>query len=96
MKCKGNFVYKSLEKRSGGEFTNDKGQVIKYDEAYILKVDEETDNGIMERKFKFPTTNKVFSDILRELEPYTRVCIEFDVSLFNNQVRLLPICLVEE
>lgn len=96
MRCKGNFVYKSLTTREGGEFTNPQGQVIKYDTAYILKVDEETDNGIMERKFKFPTTNKEFAKTLGELSSYTRVCIEFDVSFFNNQVRLLPIGLVEE
>lgn len=96
MRCKGNFVFKSLTTRDGGEFTNQEGQVIKYDTAYILKVDEETDNGIMERKFKFPTTNKEFAKALKELSSYTRVCIEFDVSFYNNQVRLLPIGLVEE
>lgn len=96
MRCIGNFVFKSLEKRSGGEFTNDKGQAIKYDEAYVLKVDEETDKGIMERKFKFPTTNTMFFDSLKGLQPYTRVCIQFDISFYGNQVKALPLCLVGE
>lgn len=96
MRCKGNFVFKSLDKRAGGEFTNDKGDVIKYDDAYVLKVDEDTNNGIMKRKFKFPTTNTVFADNLKGLEPYTRVCIEFDISFYGSQVKALPLCLVEE
>lgn len=96
MKCRGFFVFKSLNKRDGGEFTNAQGEVVIYDDAYIIKVDEETENGIMERKFKFPTTNKALYDSLHELKPYTRIELEFEVSLYNNQVRLIPLYLVEE
>lgn len=95
MNCKGIFVFKSLTKRDGGEFTNSQGQVIKYDPAYVLKVDEETNDGIMERKLKFPMTNKVLAQALKDLSAYTRICLEFNVEFYNNQVRLLPIALVE-
>lgn len=32
MKACGKFIYKSLEKRDGGEFVNSNGQTIKFDE----------------------------------------------------------------
>ena len=96
MKCAGRFVFKSVNKRECGTFTNAEGKDISYDDAYIIRADEETDTGIQERKFKFPCTNKKLYEDLSLLEPYTRIELEFDVSLYNNQARLLPISLVEE
>jgi hypothetical protein len=96
MKCRGRFVFKSLEKRPGGEFTNDKGNVVKYKDSYILKVDEETEDGIFERKFKFSPDNKDLAENLSLLSPYSRVWIGFDIQLFGAQVKLVPFELADE
>lgn len=96
MKCRGKFVFKSVSRRVGGTFTNSEGKDISYEDAYVIRADEETDTGIQERKFKFPCTNKKLYEDLHLLAPYTRIELEFDVSLYNNQARLLPISLVEE
>lgn len=95
MKCRGIFIFKSLEKRSAGKFRNDKGSVVEYKECYILKVDEQTDTGIFERKFKVDVNSDLVKD-LSILEAYSRVCIGFDVQIFNNQVRLVPFELADE
>ena len=53
MKCQGNFVFKTLTHRSGGTFKNADGTDVTYPSAYILKVDENLENGeINEHKFK--------------------------------------------
>ena len=38
-------VFKSVTTREGGEFTNDKGQVIKYDPSFVIKFDDNS-NGV--------------------------------------------------
>lgn len=93
MKCKGRFVYKSLMKRDGGEFTNDKGEKIVYEPSYVIKCDDDEGN---ERRLKFPVTNEKLANKLRELSPYTQVIIEFDVALYSSNARLIPIDLAEE
>lgn len=96
MKCVGDFVFKSLEKRSAGEFRNDKGSVVKYDESYILKVDEQAENGIFERKFKVSVQNTDLIHNLQALQPYSKCKIGFDVHIFNNQIRLIPLELLDD
>lgn len=95
MKCVDEFVYKSLEKRDGGKFTNDKGQEIEYSSSYVLKVDEMTEKGATERKFKFPTKNTELYNNLKDLKIYTRITLEFDVDLYGSQARVTPARLVE-
>lgn len=94
MKCIGNFKIKSLTKKNGGEFTNDKGQVIKYKESFVLKVDEQTENGIFERIFKVSADSPLISQ-LNGLKPYDDIVIEFDVALYSNRISLIPIALVK-
>ena len=69
MKAKGEFVFKGLDKRAGGEFLNDKGQKVSYNEAYVLKVDELVDGSINERKLKIDTANTSLIDNLKKLKP---------------------------
>ncbi len=95
MKCNGIFVFKSVSKREGGTFKNDKGQEISYDDSYILKVDELTDD-IRERRFKFPCTNKKFYDELCKLESYTKICIDFEVVIYDNSAKLLPVGIIQK
>ena len=52
MYCKGTLIFKSIEKRSGGTFKNDKGQDVNYDASYVIKADEVKDKEVNERKFK--------------------------------------------
>lgn len=91
MECRGEFVFKTLEKREGGIFTNDKGENIKYSESYLLKVDELKDGKINERKLKFPVDNKDFAKKLEDLTPYTRVIIVFDVTMYSSNCKIVPV-----
>lgn len=91
MKVKGQFVFKSLNERDGGEFTNDRGQKIKYDSKFLLKVDERTDDGIFDRVFTVSKENTELINQIRQCPSYSDVEIEFDVKMYNSQVKLVPI-----
>lgn len=91
MLCKGTLIFKSIEKREGGTFKNDKGQDINYDSSYIIKVDEVKGKEVNERKFKFPQTNKVLFESFSDIEPYTKVDITFDIVISTNACKLVPV-----
>lgn len=89
MKCKGNFVFKTLTHRDGGAFKNADGNEVKYPSAYILKVDENLDNGeINEHKFKIAENNTMLINILKSYEAYQKIVIEFDVTLYTGRIGL--------
>lgn len=94
MKCQGDFIFKGLEKRDGGEFTNQRGQVIKYGDSYILKVDEKTEKGIYERKLKIDITNSTLIGKLQKVADYAPIRLSCDVKFYNNSVSVIPIDLV--
>ena len=96
MFCKGILIFKSIDKREGGTFKNDKGQDINYDSSYIIKVDEVKGKDVNERKFKFPQTNKVLFESFSEIEPYTKVDITFDVVININACKLVPVDVTTE
>lgn len=91
MRAKGNFVFKGLDKRAGGEFTNDKGQAIKYDESFVLKVDELVDGSINERKLKINVNNTTLLNELNKLKPYDKIDLECDVVLYQNSAKVIPV-----
>lgn len=91
MYCKGILIFKSIEKRSGGTFKNDKGQDVNYDASYVIKADEVKDKEVNERKFKFPESNKMLYEKFNELDPYTKTSITFDVVISANACKLVPI-----
>lgn len=91
MKCVGNFVFKGIEERQGGEFKNAQGQMIKYDSSYVIKVDEVTDNGIYERKLKVPKTNTELINKLKQKKPYENISLLCDVSFYGSQARVIPV-----
>lgn len=91
MKSVGEFIYKGIEKRSGGEFTNDKGQNIKYNESYILKVDESTEKGIFERRLKIDVNNNYLIDKLKNKKPYESIKLLCDINFFGNNVKVVPV-----
>lgn len=91
MRAKGEFVYKGLDKRAGGEFLNSNGQPVKYPDAYILKVDEVTEEGINERKLKVDVNNTFLVDKLKALKPYDKVTLECDILLYQNSAKVIPI-----
>lgn len=95
MNCKGNFVFKGLEKRDSGTFTDPNGRVVNYPESYVLKVDENTDNGIYERRFKVKVDNTVLLNKLKNLKPYDKVNLLFDINFYGSKVSVIPIDLVQ-
>lgn len=96
MICKGTLIFKSIDKREGGTFKNDKGQDINYDSSYIIKVDEVKGKEVNERKFKFSQTNKVLYDKFVDIEPYTKVDITFDIIISTNACKLVPVDVTTE
>lgn len=86
-----NVVFKSISKRDGGEFVNDKGQKVSYDPAYVVKFDEDVNGEIQERRLKFPLSNKSLYNKLNELEPYSKISLVCDVQLFTGNAKILPI-----
>lgn len=91
MICKGEFVFKGVEKRDAGSFTNDKGQAVNYDMAYVLKVDEISENGIFERKLKIDKANSVLLSKLKNLKPYDKMNLICDVVLYGSNARVIPV-----
>lgn len=94
MKAYGKFIYKSLEKRDGGEFTNSNGQKIKYDDSYVLKVDENVDGAINERKLKVDKNNVGLVNQLKDIKSYCEIELECDVQLYQNSCKLIPVRLI--
>lgn len=89
MKCSGIFVFKSLSHKAGGEFKNEKGDVIKYDSSYSLKVDELMDNGdINERKFKVSEKQVVLINDLKSLEAYQKIILNFNVTIYATKISI--------
>ena len=95
MKARGEFVYKGLEERAGGEFVNEKGQTVKYDSSYVLKVDEVVGNDINERKLKIDKKNVSLVDALKKLNPYAKIVIECDVILYSNNAKVVPVAICD-
>ena len=94
MKCRGNFIYKAITKRDAGEFTNNNGELIKYNESYILKVDEITNEGIYERTFRIAIDSPIVK-ALENSKPYDDIVIEFDVRFYNNRNSVIPVAIVK-
>ena len=95
MQAVGEFVYKGIETRKAGEFLNDKGDTVKYNEACILKVDEVVDGSINERKLKVDVNNTMLIDKLKKLVPYNKFNLKCDIVLYQNSAKVVPIAIVD-
>ena len=91
MICKGEFVFKNLTKRDGGTFKNDKGQDVNYDMAYVLKVDEVSQDGINERKLKIDKNNTVLLNKLQNVKPYDKINLVCEVVLYGANAKVIPV-----
>ena len=89
------FIYKGVEKREGGEFINDKGQSIKYDASYVLKVDELTPEGIYEMKVKIDKNNTALVDKIKAKNFYDKIKLECEIKFSGSQARVIPVSLIE-
>lgn len=98
MVCSGNFIFKCIEKKDGGEFVNQQGQKITFEPTYQIKTDEVLDGKTEERIFKFKASNKVLAEEFKNLGIYDKVKIVFNVELYKNSVKLVPceVCYTEE
>lgn len=93
MKAKGLFMYKSIQKRDKGSFINkETGEVIEYDACYVLVVDEiEEDSKITERRFKIAEKDTDLIAEFSSLDPYTKIEMAFDVTLYSANAKLTPL-----
>ena len=90
MNCKGRFIFRYIEKKEAGSFTDENGREIRYDSSYNLKLDEIVEGKPVERKFKIPLTDKNLANDFFNLEAYSPCEVTFDISLFANSVKLTP------
>lgn len=93
MNCRGSFVFRDFRKVDAGKFVNASGETIEYAERYNLKVDEITNKGIQERIFKVATDNTNVLNSVKNLQPYDKVIIDFDVQVYNTRVSLVPLAI---
>lgn len=90
MKCQGKFKYKGLKERKGGEFVNSNNEKVSYKACYLLKVDEQTNNGIYERTFKMDIDSPLVA-VLSHIELYQDIILELEVQLYGSNVKLIPV-----
>ena len=95
MQAKGKFIFKCLERKEGGKFLNDKGQEINYGSSYQLRVDENNDGVISERKLKIPETNNVLVQKLMKKNPYDSIELLCDIQLYNSMAKVIPVDLID-
>lgn len=93
MKAKGIFMFKSIQDREKGAFTNKQtGEVVEYDACKVLVCDEiGEDNSIKERRFKISNDNVSLINDLSVLDPYTKIEIVFDVAIYTSNAKIIPI-----
>lgn len=84
-------VFKSVQLRDGGEFTNDKGELVKYPSSYVVVFDDNSSGDIKERRLKFPETNKTLYNKLSTLEAYSKITLLCDVQLYTANAKVIPI-----
>ena len=89
MKCRGKFKFKGLTDRKGGEFKNNKGEMVPYKGSYALKVDEITEDGIFERTFKIALDSPLVGQ-LRDKEMYSDIILDFDIKFYSSGISLIP------
>lgn len=90
MKCKGEFIFRGIERRDGGNFINDKGETISYKPSYKLKVDEQTENGLIERIFKISEEQTQLINVFQTLDNYSKIIILFDITFYGTKINLVP------
>lgn len=95
MQSSGKFIFKSLERKDGGKFTNERGQEISYSPSYLLKVDENKDGVINERKLKIPDTNNNLIQKLMKKNPYDQIELICNIDFYGSVAKVVPIDLVD-
>ena len=95
MQAKGKFIFKSLERKDGGKFVNEKGQEVNYDASYQLKVDENKDGVINERKLKISQKNDILVQKLMKKNPYEPIELLCDIDFYGSVARVIPVDLLD-
>ena len=90
MKCKGEFIFRGIERKDGGNFINEKGETISYKPSYRVKVDEQTESGLKERIFKISEEENQLINDFQTLDIYQKIIMTFDVALYGTKVSLVP------
>ena len=95
MQARGKFIFKSLERKDGGEFVNEKGQNVKFDASYQLKVDENNNGVISERKLKVSQKNDVLIQKLMKKNPYDPIELVCDIQMYGSMAKVIPVDLID-
>ena len=90
MKCQGKFKYRGLERKEAGSYIGKDGIKRDYKAKYHLKLDETTEDGIVERVFKVELDSPFVPKIL-SIKPYEDFIIQFNINIYKNgSVSLIP------
>ena len=85
MKAEGTFIFKQIKARDGGEFTNQTGQVVKYNASHLVTFDEKDEKGeLHERKIKVSNDQIELISFLSNIKAYSFVDLVFDVGFNQN------------
>lgn len=95
MQARGKFIFKSLERKDGGEFVNQNGQNVKFDASYQLKVDENNNGVINERKLKVSQKNDVLIQKLMKKNAYDPIELLCDIQMFGSTAKVIPVDLID-
>ncbi len=95
MQARGKFIFKSLERKDGGEFVNERGQNVKFDASYQLKVDENSDGVINERKLKISQKNDILIQKLMKKNPYEQIELLCDIQMYGSMAKVIPVDLID-
>lgn len=95
MQARGKFIFKGLERKDGGKFTNERGQQVDYAESYQLKVDENVDGVIDERKLKVAITNDVLVQKLMKKKAYDEIELLCEIRFYGSFARVIPVDLID-
>lgn len=87
MLTSGKFIYRGIEKKGSGEFTNDKGQLIKFNDRIVVKLDETIEGQVFSREVKLDLTNPLVEKV-KSLQPYSQVVCDFKVDFLGSGVKL--------
>ena len=89
MYCNGNFIFKTITHREGGTFKNAEGAEVKYPASYILKVDEQDENGeINERKFKISEDKAILANSRKDWKTYDETILKFKITLYASRISM--------